>query len=114
VRVGKSARPHGSLRKIWRGAINCVLAALVASCSSLLSSSSSDDTSGPDVLDKVRALDLLPRSPQKVSSNDKAGDDTSKPHVFSGAEVETLATAPFWELDTPSIRACRVPSALHR
>jgi general secretion pathway protein D len=93
LRVGKSACAPGSLRKIRRGVINCVLAALVASCSSLLSSSS-DDKPEPDVLDKVRALDLLPRSPQKLSSSDRAGDEPPKPRVFSGAEVETLAAAP--------------------
>jgi general secretion pathway protein D len=92
VRVGKLARPRGSLRKIWRGVINCVLAGLVASCTSLLSSSP-NDKSEPDLLDTVRAVDLLPRSPQKVSSNDRASDPP-KPRVFSGAEVETLAPAP--------------------
>jgi general secretion pathway protein D len=89
--VGFGKRLDGSLRKIWRGAINCVLAALVASCSSLLSS---DDNGGQDVLDKVRALDLLPRSPQRVAPSDKFGGDTSQPRVFSGAEVEALGAAP--------------------
>lgn len=90
MRFGKLARPHGSFRKIWRGAITCLLASLLASCFLL---PTIEDKPEPDVLDKVRALDLLPRSPQKIESSEKASDP-ARPRVYSGAEVETVAAVP--------------------
>jgi general secretion pathway protein D len=91
VRVGKSARPHGSLRRNWRGAGSCILATLIASCTSPLLLQ--DDKHEPDVLDTVHALDLLPRSPQPVAASGKVGDDPPKPNVYSGSEVAAIAPA---------------------
>jgi general secretion pathway protein D len=89
VRVGEFARPQGSVRNNWRGLVSCILATLITSCTSSLLTQ--DDKHEPDLLDTVHALDLLPRSPQKVSSNDRAsGDPAAKPSVFSGSEVAAI------------------------
>jgi general secretion pathway protein D len=91
VRVGKSARPYGSLRSIWRGVIFCILATLIASCTSTLLQQ--DEKHEPDVLDTVRALNLLPRSPQPIAASGKLGDDPPKPTVYGGSEVAAIAPA---------------------
>jgi general secretion pathway protein D len=57
----------------------------------MLSQVSSDDKHEPDVFDKMRAIDLLPRAPQPVASSERAANDRIAPIVYSGSEAETIA-----------------------
>src|SRR5258705_13629973 len=38
----------------------------------------------PDVFDKIRSIDLLPRFPQQPNSGDQIGGPSARPHVHGG------------------------------
>lgn len=65
-------------------------AVVLAGCNALLSR---EDNAGPDVLDKVRALDLAPRYPQPMSSMASPTDKQAKPKVYSGSVIPVVAPA---------------------
>ncbi len=63
-------------------------AVLLAGCNAL---TSREEIAGPDVLDKVRALDLTPRYPQPTTSIAGSGDERTQPQVYSGEVVPIVA-----------------------
>src|SRR5579871_1494766 len=42
---------------------------------------------GPDVMDRVRSIDLLPRSPQSAAGTDTSGGVSAKTQVYPGETV---------------------------
>ena len=66
----------GSLVLLW-----ALTLALVGSCTNL--PVATEDAKTPDVFDRIRALDLLPRTPQPVD-NSQAGGQRSKPVLYTG------------------------------
>lgn len=56
-------------------------ATLLVSCNSL---TTNQGNPGPDVLDKVRSLDLLPRNPQPTASTTSPADSQAQPQIYTG------------------------------
>jgi general secretion pathway protein D len=67
----------GSVVLLW-----ALTLALVGSCTNL--PVATEDAKTPDVFDRIRALDLLPRTPQPVDGNAQAGGPRSKPVLYTG------------------------------
>ena len=65
--------------------------ALVASCTNL--PVATEDAKTPDVFDRIRALDLLPRSPQPVDQGGQIGGPRSKPVIYTGVVVPATDAA---------------------
>ncbi len=68
-----------------------MVALLLAGCNAL---TTSQEDPGPDVLDKVRSLDLMPRYPQPMTSPNATADNNSKPQIYTGTVVPVVAAAP--------------------
>jgi general secretion pathway protein D len=74
-------------------------ATLLAACSSQFASHK-EDGRDPDVLDRVRSLDLTPRFPQQVDNSDQNTRVAPKPTIFKGdssgdsSDVFTTASIP--------------------
>ena len=91
VRVGKLGR----YRTVGRGvgaALILLSITLLASCNSATTSGTADGAQ-MDVLDKVRSLDLLPRSAQPVTAatTSSAQRGGSRPVMFEGTEVTAVS-----------------------
>jgi general secretion pathway protein D len=71
----------------WAAVFVCVAAAGVGACNLL---SGEDGKRGPDVFDKVRAIDLLPRFPQQTGTTTTGPTEGSRPVTYEG----TLEGAP--------------------
>jgi general secretion pathway protein D len=87
VSVGNS----GTSRPVYRSVRVAMLAALsiaLTSCNSVILSN--DPKNDVDVLDKVRSLDLLPRYPQQIGSEDLAAGKRPRPAVYNGIEVAAV------------------------
>ncbi len=67
----------GSLVLLW-----ALTLAAVGSCTNL--PVATEDAKTPDVFDRIRALDLLPRTPQPVDGNAQAAGQRSKPVLYTG------------------------------
>jgi general secretion pathway protein D len=86
LRVGQT--PHG-YRSLLSGAIviaPALAGLLVAACNL---TGFSEETRPPDVMDRVRSLDLLPRFPQAQEPNGNA-PDRRRPVVYNGRSVPEL------------------------
>jgi general secretion pathway protein D len=71
----------------------CSLAivALVVGCSQL--PLDTDETRSPNVLDKIRSIDLLPRQPRDVEANNQNTGRRAQAQVFAGEEIMPVAPA---------------------
>jgi general secretion pathway protein D len=88
VRVGRLGR-YPTIGRSICAALMLWSAGLLASCNSATVGTA--DGSDIDVLDKVRSLDILPRQPQQVNAMTTTAGQRSRPTVFEGAEVTTIA-----------------------
>ncbi len=76
--------PQRQLRSVLRGRLIisvCLLAVATASCNVL---SNEDQRREPDVFDKVRAIDLLPRFPQPTGTTSTGRGDGGRPATYLG------------------------------
>jgi general secretion pathway protein D len=89
VDVQRSLR-GGSRAVLWA----LVLAAL-GSCTNL--PVATEDAKTPDVFDRIRALDILPRSPQPVE-NGPSGGQRAKPIIYTGVLPPSDATGAIGQL----------------
>src|SRR5712672_279768 len=48
----------------------------------------------PDVFDKIRSIDLLPRFPQQPNSGDQIGGPSARPQVYGGVVVPAIEPRP--------------------
>jgi len=69
---------------LWALILACVLACL-GSCTNL--PIATEDAKAPDVFDRIRALDLLPRQPLPVDQNAQIGGNRGKPVLYTGVVV---------------------------
>ena len=92
---GNFARDPRSLRYAARPAFFILSLGLLASCSSLqLPPDGREVSRGPDIMDRVRSVDLLPRFPQQPASADQRGGGAgAKPQVFAGVTVPAVEGA---------------------
>jgi general secretion pathway protein D len=80
--VGCRCRLSGG---IWLNAWVAFAVVLLPACGQL--NFDRTDALGPDVVERVRSLDLLPRSPREVGSAAAGPTDRTKPEVYSTATV---------------------------
>jgi len=76
--------PQRRLRSVLRGRLIvsvCLLAVATASCNVL---SNEDQRREPDVFDKVRSIDLLPRFPQPTGTTSTGRGDSGRPATYLG------------------------------
>jgi general secretion pathway protein D len=78
-----SSRAGAARRRSIRGAMFAFLSIALASCSAATVNTS--DRNDVDVLDKVRSLDLLPRYPKQVGSEQSAPGKTAHATIYGGA-----------------------------
>jgi len=69
-----------------------LLIACVASCTNL--PVATEDAKAPDVFDRIRALDLLPRQPLPVDQNAQIGGNRSKPALYTGVVIPATERPP--------------------
>jgi general secretion pathway protein D len=74
-------------RGAWAAVCVCVAAVTVTACNLL---SGEDGKRAPDVFDKVRAIDLLPRFPQQTGTTTTGPTEGSRPVTYEGTTVESL------------------------
>src|SRR3981189_1943824 len=48
----------------------------------------------PDVFDKIRSIDLLPRFPQQPNSGDQIGGPSARPQVYGGGGGAAIEPPP--------------------
>lgn len=85
-------------RRSWAGVCSSLAFAslLLAGCGQYLGKLDSKTDSGPDVMDRVRSIDLLPRFPKEVATTNAGGTETVKRGVFptSASSTESGSAAP--------------------
>ena len=69
-----------------------LLIACVGSCTNL--PVATEDAKAPDVFDRIRALDLLPRQPLPVDQNAQIGGNRGKPVLYTGVVVPATERPP--------------------
>jgi general secretion pathway protein D len=69
-----------------------LLIACVGSCTNL--PVATEDAKTPDVFDRIRALDLLPRQPLPVDQNAQIGGNRSKPALYTGVVIPATERPP--------------------
>jgi general secretion pathway protein D len=75
------------LRGSWAAVCVCMAAVTVTACNLL---SGEDGKRAPDVFDKVRSIDLLPRFPQQTGTTTTGPTEGSRPVTYQGTTVESL------------------------
>src|SRR5450631_80324 len=83
VRDRKIVDAHRSLRGGSRALLWALMLALVGACTNNLPVAT-EDAKTPDVFDRIRALDILPRAPQPVDPAAQIGGQRGKPVVYTG------------------------------
>ncbi len=83
--MGRTARRIGLFAQ-W-GAV----CALLAACNTITGVADRGDTQDPDVFEKVRSIDLLPRYPNQIQQTQLSTGRRAKPVIYSG---EAAADAP--------------------
>jgi general secretion pathway protein D len=76
---------HRSLRGGSTALMWAMVLACVGSCTNL--PVATEDAKAPDVFDRIRALDLLPRQPLPVDQNAQIGGNRGKPVLYTGVVV---------------------------
>jgi general secretion pathway protein D len=64
---------------------------LLTSCNPATVGSSGTSTQDIDVMDKVRSIDILPRTPTQTGSTTTSGGPRAQPAVFQGTEITDVA-----------------------
>ena len=73
---------------------------LLSNCGQLLNPNLGKTDNGPDVMDRVRSLDLLPRFPKEVETTDAGGTGRIKPGVYSASTGSSSTTDQGGSADT--------------
>jgi general secretion pathway protein D len=88
---------HRSLRGGSRVLLWALALAALGSCTNL--PVATEDAKTPDVFDRIRALDILPRSPQPVD-NGPNGAQRAKPIIYTGVLPPNDATGAIGQLSS--------------
>lgn len=96
--MNKLGKRMGGFRPLCGGPAVAVFAltfGLLAACSQLqqLSDENQQVSKGPDIMDRVRSLDLLPRFPQQRDQSGQTGGTSAKPQVYTGVTVPAVEGA---------------------
>src|SRR5262245_54194806 len=81
-----SLRSLRSVSTVFALAVSCIG---LAACNSLTANDANNQT--PDVFDKIRSIELLPRSPQQEPSANTP--DRRRPEIYAGISTSALAAA---------------------
>ena len=92
-RVSEQARQRRSRHVKWRIIAGLACVVVVAACSSM-TSQHQEDHHETDILDRIRALDLLPRQPQETSPDRNNTSARVRPAVYPGTTVAAIESAP--------------------
>src|ERR1700730_18633124 len=90
VRGGQREGRYLTLRSVMVAALLISVVVLLGSCNQLFLGN--DQARDPDVFDKIRSLDLLPRFPREVEPAGRDIAGRAKPTVYGGVEVSALST----------------------
>src|SRR5579871_4218860 len=103
-RAGNFARGHRSLRRASWVVFSALNLGLLGGCAGLQNQIANGDSypHGPDVLDRIRNIDLLPRKPQPTPATDQAGGVSAKSQVYPGATISAVEAAPARAQSGPS------------
>jgi general secretion pathway protein D len=89
---GNSARDPRPLRRAWCAAFFALNLGLLAACAQL--PDGRVVSTGPDVFDRVRSIDLLPRFPQQgASTGQTSGGAGAKAQVYPGVTIPAVEGA---------------------
>jgi general secretion pathway protein D len=89
---GNFARDSRSLRRAWRAVFFALNLGLLAACAQL--PDGRVVSTGPDVMDRVRSADLLPRFPQQGAATGQSGVGAgAKPQVYPGVTIPAVEGA---------------------
>src|SRR5579862_4607894 len=88
--VGKGG-PSSSVGRGIGAALVVTSVLLLASCNSATVNSTGTSTQDIDVMDKVRSLDILPRTPTLTGSTTTSNGPRAQPVVFQGTEITDVA-----------------------
>jgi general secretion pathway protein D len=83
--VGRTARRIGLFVQ-W-----AMFCALLAACNTIAGVAERDDVQEPDVFDKVRSIDLLPRSPTQIQQTQLSTGRRAKPIIYSAGPAADAA-----------------------
>ena len=86
--MGRTARRIGLFAQ-W-----AVFCTLLASCNTITGVAERDDTQDPDVFDKVRSIDLLPRYPNQIQPAQLATGRRAKPVIYPAEPAAADAAEP--------------------
>jgi general secretion pathway protein D len=67
---------------------------LLVACSQFQNNGPDVPPKGPDIMDRVRSLDLLPRFPQQPAAAGQAGGTGAKPQVYNGVTIAAVEGPP--------------------
>jgi general secretion pathway protein D len=90
---GKFARDPRSFRCASRGVFFALNLGLVAACAQLPINNNQEVTNGPQIMDQVRSLDLLPRFPRQAERSGQTGGAGAKSQVYDGVTVSAVEGA---------------------
>jgi general secretion pathway protein D len=66
---------------------------LLAACNQFPSTANQEVTKGPDIMDRVRSLDLQPRYPQQTGSTSASSGAAAKAQVYNGVTLAPVEGA---------------------
>jgi general secretion pathway protein D len=89
-KLGKVAGELRSPRGASVAAFFALNLGLLAACDHLPINNNQEVTDGPQIMDRVRTLDLLPRFPQQAQATDKSGGTGAKTQVYNGVVIPAV------------------------
>ena len=90
---GKPTRDSRSLRGVSCVAFFALNFGLLAACSQLPINNNEQVTNGPQIMDQVRSVDLLPRFPQQPSPTSQTGGAGARSQVYNGVTLSPVEGA---------------------
>src|ERR1700760_78833 len=69
----------------------CFVSCLLSSCNPATIGNSPSAPTDIDVMDKVRSLDILPRTPSQAGNTTTSSGPRAQPAVFQGTEITDVA-----------------------
>ena len=89
-KLSKIAHEFRSLRAGLGIAFFALTLGLIAACSQLPINNNQEVTNGPQIMDRVRSLDLLPRFPQQTEPTGQGGGTGAKAQVYNGVTIPAV------------------------
>jgi len=87
------ARHYRPLHGVSCAAFFALYLAVLAACGQLPINNNQEVSKGPEIMDQVRSLDLLPRFPQQREQAGPSGGTGVKPQIYNGVTVSAVEGA---------------------